>query len=57
MFRLGNIVSGVLTPLLAKDTKHMSLVVGGDRMQRNFGPKRKQAISQHVSPAIIGLWR
>src|SRR5712664_4396151 len=44
--RLTNIVSGAFTPVLAKHTKHMSLVdilsVGVDRMQRNFEPMRKQ---------------
>ena len=43
---LGNIVSGVFTPVLAKHTKNLSLVdilaVGVDRMQRNFDPMRKQ---------------
>src|SRR5216683_3268179 len=43
---LGNIVSGVFTPVLAKHSKSFSLVdclsVGVDRMQRNFGPMRKQ---------------
>jgi len=37
---------GDFTPVLAKHTKHMSLVdilsVGVDRMQRNFEPMRKQ---------------
>jgi hypothetical protein len=36
----------VFTPVLAKHTKHLSLVdilaVGVDRMQRNFEPMRKQ---------------
>ncbi len=45
-FQLGNIVSGAFTPVLAKHTKHVSLVdilaVGVDRMQRNFEPMRKQ---------------
>ncbi len=45
-FRLGNFVPGVFTPVLAKHTKHLSLVdilsVGVDRMQRNFEPMRKQ---------------
>jgi len=44
--QLGNIVSGAFTPVLAKHTKHLSLVdilsVGVDRMQRNFEPMRKQ---------------
>ncbi len=43
---LGNIVSGVFTPVLAKHTKHLTLVdilsVGVDRMQRNFEPMRRQ---------------
>jgi hypothetical protein len=38
--------SGVFTPVLAKHTKHLSVVdtlsVGVDRMQRNFRPMRKQ---------------
>jgi len=42
----GEIVSGVFTPVLAKHTKHLSLVdilsVGVDRMQRNFEPMRNQ---------------
>src|SRR5260370_3924584 len=37
---------GDFTPVLAKHTKHLSLVdtlsVGVDRMQRNFEPMRKQ---------------
>jgi hypothetical protein len=41
-----HIVSGVFTPVLAKHTKHLSVVdtlsVGVDRMQRNFQPMRKQ---------------
>jgi hypothetical protein len=45
-FQPGNIVSGAFTPVLAKHTKHLSLVdilaVGVDRMQRNFEPMRKQ---------------
>lgn len=40
---------GDFTPVLAKHTKHLSLVdilsVGVDRMQRNFGPMRKQVES------------
>ncbi len=43
---LGNIVSGVFTPVLAKHSKSFSLIdcisVGVDRMQRNFEPMRKQ---------------
>src|SRR5882724_4212036 len=42
---LGNIVSGVFTPVLAKHSSSFSLVdsisVGVDRTQRNFGPLRK----------------
>jgi hypothetical protein len=42
---------GDFTPVLAKHTKHLSLVdilaVGVDRMQRNFEPMRKQ----------VELWR
>ncbi len=45
-FWLGDIVSGAFIPVLAKHTKHLSLVdilsVGEDRMQRNFEPMRKQ---------------
>jgi len=44
--RLGHIVPGVFTPVLAKHSKSFSLVdcisVGVDRMQRNFEPMRKQ---------------
>jgi hypothetical protein len=40
------LVACVFTPVLAKHTKHLSLVdtlsVGVDRMQRNFEPMRKQ---------------
>ena len=43
---LGNIVSGVFTPVLAKHSKSFSLIdcisVGVDRMQRSFEPMRKQ---------------
>jgi hypothetical protein len=39
-------VSGAITPVLAKHTKHLSLVdvlsIGIDRIQRNFEPMRKQ---------------
>ena len=42
-------IGGVFTPVLAKHTKHLSLVdilsVGVDRMQRNFEPMRKQVES------------
>jgi hypothetical protein len=45
-FPIGNIVSGVFTPVLAKHTKHLSLVdilsVGVDRMRRNFERMNKQ---------------
>ena len=44
-------VSGGTTPVLAKHTKHFSLIdamsVGVDRMQRNFDPMRQQ----------IALWK
>jgi hypothetical protein len=44
--RLGNVLPGVFTPVLAKHSKSFSLVdcvsVGVDRMQRNFEPMRKQ---------------
>jgi hypothetical protein len=43
---IGNIVSGVYTPVLAKQEKSFSLIdcisVGVDRMRRNFDPMRKQ---------------
>lgn len=43
---LGNIVSGVFQPVLAKHSKHFSLQnaisIGVDEMQRNFDPMRKQ---------------
>ncbi len=46
LFQLDNIVAGAFTPVLAKHTKHLSLVdilsIGVDRMQRNFEPMRKQ---------------
>jgi hypothetical protein len=45
-FQLGKIVPGVFTPVLAKHTKHLSLVdvlsIGVDRIQRNFEPMKKQ---------------
>jgi hypothetical protein len=44
--RLGDIVSGAFTRVLAKHSKSFSLIdcisVGVDRMQRNFEPMRKQ---------------
>jgi len=43
---LGNIVSGVFTPVLAKHTKQISLgdvlSIGIDRIHRNFEPIQKQ---------------
>ncbi len=52
-FKLANIVSGAFTPVLAKHTKHLSLVdilsVGVDRMQRNFEPMRKQVETWKVT--------
>ncbi len=43
---LGNIVTGVFTPVLAKHTKSFNLVdtlsVGVDRIQRNFEPMQRQ---------------
>jgi hypothetical protein len=46
MFCLGNIVSGVFTPVLAKHTNDVSLVdilsASVDRIQRNFEPMNKQ---------------
>jgi hypothetical protein len=45
-FNFCQIVSGALTPVLAKHSKSFSLIdcisVGVDRMQRNFEPMRKQ---------------
>jgi hypothetical protein len=45
-FQVGNIVSGAFTPVLAKHTKHLSLVdvlsIGIDRIQRNFEPMKRQ---------------
>jgi len=45
-FKLANIVSGAFTPVLAKHTKHLSLVdmlsIGIDRVQRNFEPMKNQ---------------
>ena len=39
-------VPGVYTPVLAKHSKHFSLedtlAIGVDRMQRNFGPLKRQ---------------
>ncbi len=38
-------INGDFTPVLAKYSKSYSLIdisVGVDRMQRNFGPRRKQ---------------
>jgi hypothetical protein len=46
-------IGGVFTPVLAKHTKHLSLVdilsVGVDRMQRNFEPMRKQVEAWRTS--------
>ena len=43
---IGNIVSGVFTPVPAKNTKSFNLVdtlsVGVDRIQRNFEPMQRQ---------------
>ena len=43
---VGNIVSGVFTPVLAKHSKSLNLLdsisVGVDRMQRNFVPMQQQ---------------
>jgi hypothetical protein len=45
-FYLGNTVPGVLTPVLARHTKHLSLVdvlsIGIEQIQRNFEPMKKQ---------------
>jgi hypothetical protein len=47
--RIGNIVSGAFTPVLAKHTKSFNLVdtlsVGVDRIQRNFEPVQRQVES------------
>jgi len=52
-FQLGNIVSGVFAPVLAKHTKHLRLAdilsVGVDRMQSNFEPMRKQVEAWKVT--------
>ena len=44
--KLGNIVSGVFTPVLAKHTKSFNLIdtasVAVDRIQRNFEPMQRQ---------------
>jgi hypothetical protein len=44
--RLGNIVLGVFTPVLAKHSKSFNLIdtlaVGVDRIQRNFEPMQRQ---------------
>jgi len=44
--KLRNIVAGAFTPVLAKHTKHLSIVdvlsIGIDRIQRNFEPMKKQ---------------
>jgi hypothetical protein len=44
--KIGDIATGVFTPVLAKHSKSFSLIdcisVGVDRMQRNFEPMRKQ---------------
>jgi hypothetical protein len=46
--RIGNIVPGVFTPVLAKHSKSFSLIdcvsVGVDRMQRNFEPTGKRTL-------------
>ena len=48
-FQLGGIVSSAFTPVLAKHTKHLSLVdvlsIGVDRIQRNFEPMKKQVVA------------
>jgi hypothetical protein len=50
-FKVGNIVTGAFTPVLAKHSKHFSLVdvlsIGIDRIQRNFEPMKKQ----------VGSWK
>ena len=51
--KVGDIVSGVFTPVLAKHSKSISLIdcisVGVDRMQRNFEPMRKQVEAWQTS--------
>ena len=51
--RNGNIVADAFTPVLAKHTKHLSLVdvlsIGIDRIQRNFGPMKKQVEAWKVT--------
>jgi hypothetical protein len=51
--RVGNIVSGVYTPVLAKHSKNFSLQdslsIGVDRMQRNFEPMRRQVEAWRTS--------
>src|SRR6266849_6394358 len=46
LFQLGNIVPGAFTPVLAKHTKHLSLVdilsVGVGRLQKKIETMRKQ---------------
>ncbi len=52
-------IGGVFTPVLAKHTKHLSLVdilsVGVDRMQRNFEPMRKQVEAWKVTGLPDGI--
>ncbi len=57
--RIGEIVIGVFTPVLAKHSKSFSLIdcisVGVDRMQRNFEPMRKQVeLWQFKATAKLG---
>ena len=55
---LGDIVTGVFTPVLAKHSKSFSLIdcisVGVDRMQRNFGPVRKQVEAWQIALGKLG---
>jgi hypothetical protein len=50
---------GDFTPVLAKHTKHLSLVdilsVGVDRMQRNFEPMRRQVETRRARQLLMRL--
>ena len=52
--RLGDIVSGVFTPVLAKHSKSFNLIdtlaVGVDRIQRNFEPMKRQVEHWRQAP-------
>ena len=60
--RLGEIATGVFSPVLAKHSKHFSLEdalsIGVDRMQRNFESTRRQVESwraEHLSAEAAKL--